>query len=173
MAILKAKDLDRNSWKALIDNLPAPDGTCMIIETIEKLRFEVFDAKGIPFESCIRGRIFHPEGELRWRLIDGHYRTVFLGNADWIGDILIDAPSELKELNPQVCNMILWGRRRDMEDEWIEQAVPHRFHYPLEGGNISQGRLKLITENWYDSFGRLVFSRFKNLEETEGVYASR
>jgi len=173
MTIFKAKDLSKDIWQSLLKHLDVPDKTRMIIEAPEQAIFTWFADYPIPFEICTRGRIFHVEGELKWRRIDGFYRSVFLGKEDWVGDILDDAADELEGLLPENGEMVLWGMRTDLADEWIEQSVPHRFNYPFEGGSIPYGRLKLITENWRDSLGRLVLTRFLDLLEMEGENAAK
>ncbi|OGP49128.1 MAG: hypothetical protein A2Y79_11015 [Deltaproteobacteria bacterium RBG_13_43_22] len=173
MAILKAKDLDYGGWKSLIAELSVLEGTRMIVESIGNICFEWFDKERVLIENCIRGRIFNPQGELKWRRIGDVYRTVFLGDIDWAGGILIDSSQELQELISKKEWMVLWGNRTDFKDEWLEQSIPQYFNYPFQNGVISRGRLKLITENWYDFSGRLVFVRYLDLEEMEGENATR
>lgn len=173
MTIFKAKDLSKDIWQSLLEHLEVPQQTRMIIETPEQVVFTWFKASLIPFADCTRGRIFHTKGELKWRQIDGCYRSVFLGREDWVGDILDDAADELEGLLPENGEMVLWGMRTDLTNEWIEQSVPHRFNYPFEGGSIPYGRLKLITENWHDSLGHLVLTRFLDLQEMEEENAAK
>ncbi len=119
MAILKAKDLNCEEWKTLIDELSVPDETRMIVESIEDIRFEWYDKDRFPIGNCIRGKIFNSQGELKWRLIGDVYRTVFLGDNDWSGGILIDLSQELNELSAKKDWIVLWGTRTDLKDEWL------------------------------------------------------
>lgn len=172
MTIFKAKDLSMEELSSLLEHLEVPDMTRMIIETPAQASFTWYRGNTIP-DDCTRGRIFHPEGELKWRRIEGIYRSVFLGEKNWVGDLLDDATKELEGLLPKNGEMVLWGRRINLSDEWIEQSVPHRFHYPFQGGSIPYGRLKLLSTNWYDLLGRLVLTRFMDVIEMEGEHAEK
>lgn len=168
MAFLKTKDLKKEGWQKLIGCISTEIGARMIIESPESIVFDWLDKEKI-LPEFFRGRIFAPSGELKWRKIDDYYRCVFLGDEDLIGDRLDDFNHELKNSEPEKSSFILWGERHNMEPEWIEQVIPHRFKYPLLNGNISRGRLKLIVEEWVSkTTGEICFSRYYDLEEIEG-----
>ena len=112
------------------------------------------------------GRLFAPEGELRWRTIpalgDACWRVVFLGNTDWAGTALEDHSDTLKDLHPHQDSFFLWGQQTSTTpDEWIELRIPHRFRYPVSG---NPNRVKVLVEQWRDDTGLLHFFRLCDLE---------
>jgi hypothetical protein len=96
-------------------------------------------------EQAESGRLFAPDGELKWRLIpedspDGEEtakrcRLVFLGTRDWFpSDERLAPRTELEQLSPSASSLdvILWGQQTEYTpDEWIELRIPHRFRYPV------------------------------------------
>ena len=112
------------------------------------------------------GRLFAPDGELRWRIIpalgESCWRTVFLGNADWVGTALDDNSDCLDALNPRQDSFFLWGQQTDSTpDEWIELRIPHRFRYPISDNSRS---VKAVVEQWEDYTGEPHFVRLCDLE---------
>lgn len=112
------------------------------------------------------GRLFAPEGELRWRAIpvlgESCWRTVFLGNVDWVRTKLDDHSDSLSGLQPHNDSFFLWGQQTDVTpNEWIELRIPHRFHYPVPG---SPNRVKVVVEHWKDDTGEPHFVRLCGLE---------
>ena len=118
------------------------------------------------FKYTDQGRVFSPEGELKWRRIKDKMRVVFLGDVA-PPEGLEDRSSELSDLKI-VSELILWGERTDTKNEWIEQQVPHRFQYPVFTTRYSQGRAAIIIETWNDVFGFPQFSRYHSLKEIPG-----
>ena len=115
---------------------------------------------------CTAGRLFAPDGELRWRIIpalgESCCRTVFLGNVDWVGTTLGDNSDCLYALNPRQDSFFLWGQQTDATpDEWIELRIPHRFRYPISDNSRS---VKAIVEQWEDDTGEPQFVRLCDLE---------
>ena len=57
------------------------------------------------------GRLFAPDGELRWRIIpaldESCWRAVFLGNADWVDTALYDYSARLHDLHPHQDSFFL------------------------------------------------------------------
>jgi len=113
------------------------------------------------------GRIFSPNGELRWRRFEDKIRTVYLGSPP-VPDGLEDFSQELKSLHPEYVESMLWGVRTNLEDEWIEQQVPHRFFYPISTTAIPRGRVALVVETWVDAVGIPRFGRYHSLKEIKG-----
>ncbi len=114
------------------------------------------------------GRLFAPDGELRWRLMLGpgksRWRTVFLGDADWVGAGLDDYSSCLTGLLPARCHYLLWGKQTAATPgEWVDLRIPHRFRYPLaaECRNVVA-----IIEQWTDTSGEPHFIRLCDLQPT-------
>lgn len=115
------------------------------------------------------GRLFEPEGELRWRMIpllaETCYRVVFLGNTDWVGTALKDHSDCLNDLHLYEDRFFLWGQQTERTPkEWIELRIPHRFQYPVHG---NPSRVKVLVEQWRDDTGATHFSRLCNLEPYE------
>ena len=116
--------------------------------------------------KSIAGRLFAPEGELRWRTIsalgDSNWRVVFLGTVDWVGTALEDHSDSLNNLRPHKDSFYLWGQQtKTAPDEWIELRIPHRFQYPIDG---NPHRVKVVTEQWKDDIGEPHFVRLCNLK---------
>ena len=112
------------------------------------------------------GRLFGPEGELRWRVIPALgrqcWRTVFLGTADWVGNALPDYSDDLKGLSPNQEVYYLWGTQTaTTPGEWIELRIPHRLQYPI--AKPSQ-RVKVVVEQWKDDSGETHFVRLCELK---------
>ena len=94
-------------------------------------------------------------------------RVVFLGDVA-PPEGLEDRSSELSDLKKVVSELILWGERTDIKNEWIEQQVPHRFQYPVLTTRYSRGRAAIIIETWNDLFGFSQISRYHSLKEIPG-----
>lgn len=118
------------------------------------------------------GRVFHPSGELRWRVIPATngrtHRVVFLGEVAWLDERwLRDEQAELLELQPRTEVLFLWGEQtRQTPDEWVELRIPHRFRYPLEDERQSP-RVNLLADVWRDRRGEPHFLRFRDLQPSD------
>lgn len=124
---------------------------------------------GDALQRSISGRLFAPDGELRWRAIpsrDGPiYRIVFLGQGPWVGDALEDYSSQLASLTKKNHEHIMWGQQTaSSPGEWVELRIPHRFRYPVEDNSQ---RVKLLVEQWVDALGRPHFIRLCDLQPFE------
>lgn len=120
--------------------------------------------------SCLSrsnaGRIFAPDGELRWRVIpalgDACWRTIFLGDGDWPIATLVDYSEHLRELVPKQERYFLWGQQTKItRGEWVELRIPHRFRYPVDG---NPRHVLALAEQWYDDVGEPHFLRLSDLE---------
>ncbi len=129
--------------------------------------FEILNTDESFFKNTDQGRVFSPEGELKWRRIRDKMRVVFLGDVA-PPEGLEDRSSELSDLKKVVSELILWGERTDTKKEWIEQQVPHRFQYPVFTTRYNRGRAAIIIENWNDVFGFPQVSRYHSLKEMPG-----
>jgi len=49
-----------------------------------------------------------------------------------------DCSGQLEGLVRKTRDIYLLGVRSDLEQEWLEQQVPQRFSYPLDGGAIQR-----------------------------------
>ena len=189
-AFLKAADLTQDAFLQLIENLhlDADTSTCYVyIEAPDGWALDCWNRQsGLKEEirwygtghetvkkssrdcltKSIAGRLFAPDGELRWRAIpalgDSCWRVVFLGNIDWVGTTLEDYSDSLDNLHPYQDSFYLWGQQTTTApDEWIELRIPHRFQYPIDG---NPNRVKVVTEQWKDSIGEPHFVRLCNLK---------
>ena len=189
-AFLKAADLTQDAFLKLIENLhlDTDTSTCYIwIEAPDGWTLDAWDRKsGTESEICwytagqtpsqessrdcviksTSGRLFAPEGELRWRTIpalgDSCWRVTFLGNVDWVGTALADYSDSLSNLHPHRDSFYLWGQQTPTApEEWIELRIPHRFQYPIVG---SSTRVQVIIEQWSDDTGEPHFVRLCHLK---------
>ena len=192
MACLRAADLTRNGFLALVTNLDPPaEGAVPRRIWLEAADGWAFDWwRGVedelhwcgagrePIEqrtrSCLSrstaGRLFAPDGELRWRVIaalgEVCWRTVFLGDADWTEDVLDDYSDVLETLQPRCERYYLWGQQTEASPgEWIELRIPHRFRYPVAG---DCRHVKAVVEQWRDDVGESHFLRLCDLEPAPG-----
>ena len=186
---LKAADLTQDAFLKLIENLcfDADTSTCYIyIESPDGWALDTWNLKkemrwyGAGHETvkkssqdCLAkstaGRLFAPDGELRWRTIPALgatcWRVVFLGNVDWVSEALEDHSDSLNNLHPHQDSFFLWAQQTETTpDEWIELRIPHRFEYPIAG---NPKRVRVVTEQWKDSTGEPHFVRLCNLEPYE------
>jgi len=173
-AILKCGDRTIQELLDLVDHLQRPDSAPQLRCWIEAPDGWSFDwwrgltaqitwyrAASLPatlhatdaVQNSMAGRLFAPDGELRWRHIPALgsccYRCLFLGQTDWVGSSLEDRSSLLHGLKQQTATALLWGQQSDISDgEWIELRIPHRFKYPIQGN--PRGVL-IQTELWLDA----------------------
>jgi hypothetical protein len=173
MSILRTQDLALTDFIALVQRYHAIAGqefqTMPMILAFSPAQalFMTWDLDPSFLETTEQGRIFSAEGELKWRRINDRLRVVYLGEGPPLEE-LEDRSSELANLERHNSELILWGERNDLMNEWIEQQVPHRFCYPLRTTNYSRGRAAIMVENWTDAFGFARFSRYHSLKEIPG-----
>lgn len=162
-----SRDFVPDEFIAFIDQHHFPETALIMAFSPSETVLETW-SNSISIESFSEnGRVFWPEGELKWRKIDGMIRAVYLGSEPFT-DKMEDYSSEWKDLKCQPHEFILWGERSDTEYEWLEQQVPHRFNYPIDGKKYSMGRIALVIENWTDPSGFVLFSRYHSLKEIPG-----
>ncbi len=192
VACLKTADLTRDGFLELIASLDPPVAGSVTrriwLEAADGWAFDWWH--GVDYDlrwcaagrepttqrtgSCLSrsaaGRLFAPDGELRWRVIaalgETCWRTVFLGDADWTGDALEDRSGVLETLQPKRERYYLWGQQTEASpEEWIELRIPHRFRYPVAGGSR---HVKAVVERWRDDVGEPHFLRLCDLEPAAG-----
>lgn len=164
MPCLYSKDLSVAAFLNILEKHPFPAQALLIAFTPAQPFFGPFQYDRNFLELTDQGRVFSPEGELKWRRLGELMRVVYLGNST-PPEGLIDHSTELKDLKPEPHEFILWGRRVDEQDEWIEQQIPNRFNYPVATSNYENGRVSLVVENWIDEFGFNQFSRYCSIKE--------
>lgn len=173
MSILRTEDLVLADFIALAHRYHAVAGQqfqsmpMILAFSPAQALFATWDLDPSFLETTEQGRIFSTEGELKWRRVDGLMRVVYLGEGPF-PDGLEDHSPELENLERHNGELILWGERNDLKNEWIEQQVPHRFNYPLRTTKYSRGRAAIIIENWTDAFGFARFSRYHSFTEIRG-----
>lgn len=167
MANLYAQDLSLDDFLKIIREASWPDGSLMIAFSPAEARLNFFHFDEAFIKASEQGRIFFSGGEFKWRRVDGQFRSVYLGG--WSPPFeLTNYSDSLTELHTHLDELILWGIRTDLQDEWIELQVPQRFGFPLKSKDFSQGRVALLVENWLDSSGMPQFSRYHSLKEVKG-----
>lgn len=170
MPVLCSKDMNTEEFIQLVQTYYQPNQNLILMAfsptkaVFEPLKPEV---QASFLRETDQGRIFSPKGELKWRRMDGKIRVVYLGDAPSPQE-LTDFSSETDKLEARQSELILWGVRTDIQNEWIEQQIPQRFKYPITGKPIFRGRVRLVTEDWLDSYGFVRFSRYHSLEEIPG-----
>lgn len=92
----------------ILERLPARWLSDEEIET--GLRFETFKP-GEPFNQWERGRIFHPDGELRWEKIDQSFWTVYTGSDQNPLPEAFERDETVQLGEPKERSYYLWGRR--------------------------------------------------------------
>ena len=185
-ALLKAADLPQSAFLDLFDQITEPEASRRIwLEAPDGWAFDWWRSSAdslewrgagrqpsySAFHECLArstmGRVFDAEGELRWRRIPSLgpscWRTVFLGDRDWVGSSeLADHSHCLDSLQPQRKKLYLWGQQTpNSPDEWIDLRIPHRFRYPILG---SGRHVRLLVEQWHDEGGEPHFVRWCDLE---------
>jgi len=167
MPFLFAKDISTQEFISFVSKGQWPETSIIMAFSVDSFKFETFGSDRIFPPDTEEGRIFWPEGELRWRRMEQEMRVVYLGD-DTPPSGLDNYSLEMDGLHQEDGKFILWGIRTDTDNEWIEQQVPHRFVYPVPENKISRGRVKLIVEKWVDNSGFARFSRYHSLEECKG-----
>lgn len=188
-AFLKAADLTQDQFLNLVKNLQldtvsddcyiwleAPDGWALD-RWIGKDELRWYRAGRESIEKSTQdclirstaGRLFAPAGEFRWRTIPAlgqpYWRTVFLGNVDWVGTALEDHSDTLNRLHSHKESFLLWGQQSsETPNEWVELRIPHRFRYPITG---KPERVKVVVEQWDDNTGAPHFVRLCDLKPYE------
>ncbi len=172
--VLCAQDFSRDEFVGMVHDASWPfDSLMMLLAPTHEPRFDFYSYDEELLQASEQGRIFNPEGEFKWRRVGDCLRTVYLGYTPPVMD-LIDHSEKLNDLSTEYEELVLWGERRDLENEWIAQQVPHRFRYPVSGMDFPRGRVALVVEHWTDSSGIRRFSRYYSLKEIEGEkHASR
>ena len=166
MSYLAAGDLDLERFVELCRATPWPEDSLIMAFAVDRFSFSRFEMDEGFLTKTDQGRIFSTQGELRWRRIGDHMRAVYLGESP--PDGLEDHSGHLTSLEKQTGEYILWGRRTDLENEWLEQQVPNRLAFPVEGRAHSRGRVALVVESWVDASGQPKFARYHSLKEIEG-----
>ena len=166
MPYLNADDLSGDDFIALVREGTWPEEALMMGFTPADFKFERFSFDEKFLERTDQGRIFFPDGELRWRRTGEQNRVVYLGNVPMFSS-LADYSAEMEGLEAETEQLLLWGIRTDTENEWVEQHVPHRFAYPISTSEFSRGRVALTVEKWIDRSGLPRFSRYCSIEEID------
>jgi len=167
MTNLYAQDLSLDDFLKIIRETEWPEGSLMIAFSPAAARLDFFHFDEAFFRASDQGRIFSPGGEFKWRRVDGNFRSVYLG--EWSPPLeLTNCSDSLAGLHKEMDELILWGIRTDLENEWIELQVPQRFGFPLKSKVFSRGRVVLMVENWLDFSGMPQFSRYHSLKEIKG-----
>jgi len=164
MQKLYSNDLDVDSFINIIESMNFNETPLMMAFSNSNAVFERYKFDETFLSETDNGKIFSPEGELKWRRIDNQMRVVYLGNQEHI-DGLNDYSSEIKDYKTKYSNLILWGKRIGQQKEWFENQVPNLFPYPITEKKYSQGRVAIVVESLIDSTGKIQFSRYFDIKE--------
>ncbi|MCP5109095.1 MAG: hypothetical protein GY950_37280 [bacterium] len=167
MQRLYTADFPPGDFLAVLKQFQLAAESLLLAFSPAEFKFERFVLNESFLAAADQGRIFSPEGELKWRRVGNNMRLVYLGNPVH-AEGFTDYSAQLEPLKPDQYELILWGIRTDTKNEWIEQQVPHRFDYPVTGKPISRGRVALVVERWLDSGGLPRFSRYHHIKEIKG-----
>jgi hypothetical protein len=162
---LCAKDLDLAKFIEIIRETQWPEDGLLLAFSPAQCCFDIFKFDEELLLKTEQGRIFSSAGEFRWRRIDGRIRAVYLGEQPPQG--LDDFSGELLKLHTHCEDLILWGERTELNDEWLEQQIPKRIRYPLHSKEYDRGRIVLTVEHWVDDFDIPRFSRYRGIKEIE------
>lgn len=168
MAHLCSVDFSYNDLINILQQYQWTEDACLMAFTPAEARFKRFSpADDVSFLSSTEsGRIFSPSGELVWRRMERNLRATYLGNIP--PPNFSDYTSQLDSLSPYKRRLLLWGVRFEIENEWLEQQVPHRFTYPIDTTEYPRGRAALIVEDWKDAANIPRFSRYHSVIEVKG-----
>ncbi|KPA19000.1 hypothetical protein MHK_000778 [Candidatus Magnetomorum sp. HK-1] len=164
MPKLYSNDLDVNSFVNFIEKMHFNELPLIMAFSNSKAVFKRYKFDKTFLSETDNGRIFSPEGELKWRRIDNHMRVVYLGNQEQT-DGLNDYSSEIYDYKTKYSNLILWGIRIGQQKEWFEHQVPNLFPYPVTEKKYSKGRVAIVVESFIDSTGNIQFSRYFDIKE--------
>ncbi len=126
MTVLCSMDLPGEKAVEAIVGHPFPEDAIVLAFTPVEAAMGVFRPDVSLVDRSEEGRVFSPEGELRWRRLGPVVRMVYLGaimpnHPGWI-----DGSRHLAGLRPQYSDFLLWGVRSDLESEWPEHQLPKR-----------------------------------------------
>ena len=155
---LAAGDLPLNAFLHLCETAVWPEVPLLLAFTAAEARFAPYRYDAGFLSQTDQGRIFGPSGELRWRQLATGLRVVYLGLSG-VPEGLVSYCEHLQHLRRAKRRLLLWGVRTDLENEWLEQQIPHRLVYPLDTAVQRRGRVALVVEDWCDTAGIPRFSR--------------
>lgn len=132
-SILRWGTLSIEGWPSFWEALHIPEPAWAWVE--DEAAWQLTPAAEITLIPGARGRLFAPQGELRWRKVGlEDFRLVFLGSELWTSlDRLTDASDELQGLQVRPFTHRLWGEWTSGFSAWIEQRIPHHLKYPTKG----------------------------------------
>lgn len=133
MPFLQVNDFDIDSFFDLICRYHAH--AAQYFETLPILLafspaqalFERLNTDESFFKNTDQGRVFSPEGELKWRRIRDKMRVVFLGDVA-PPEGLEDRSSELSDLKNDLSELILWGRGLTQKTNGSNSRCPIGFN---------------------------------------------
>lgn len=135
------------------------------VETATTGEWRAFQA-GEELPACLRGRVFGETCDVQYRQVDGGYAVLVLGDS---GRLPIPGAEtlDLGDLDREETQYVLWGERRDGDEEWIEPGFRQRWRYPVEGG---PARVAVRVVEYRDrETGELQFRRYASLVPLEEV----
>jgi hypothetical protein len=149
MPFLHANDLSSDDFIEMVRNASFPEKSLLMSFSPAKAYFVPFLFDESYLVGTDQGRIFSPEGELKWRRIRDKIRVVYLG--DNSPDGLENHSTEMSGLKSEQHRFILWRIGIAKKAAWIYKEFP-------------EGQVYLVVEKWLDSSGSARFSRYHSLK---------
>ncbi len=149
MPFLHADDLNTEDFIEIVRKASFPEDSLLMTFSPAQAYFVPFRFDESYLTGTDQGRIFSPEGELKWRRIGDKMRVVYLG--DKPPDGLEDHSTEMSRLKSEQSCFILWRIGIAKKAAWIYKQFP-------------EGQVSLVVEKWLDSSGLARFSRYHGLK---------
>jgi len=169
MTVLYAQDFTLDTFVSLGLALEWPEESLSMAFSPTRALFQRLEKRAELFQTTDQGRIFSHQGEFKWRRVHRVVRAVYLGTP-LPGLNMTDHSRLLAGLRAERGQVLLWGVRTELENEWLEQQVPQRFHYPLNTARFPRGRVALVLEHWLNEHNLPQFSRYHSLAEIKDEY---
>lgn len=149
MPFLYADDLNPDGFIEMVRKTSFPENSFLMTFSPAQAYFVPFRFDESYLIGTDQGRIFSPQGELRWRRIGDKMRVVYLGDKPPEG--LEDHSTEMSGLKSEQSRFILWRIGIAKKAAWIFKQFP-------------EGQVSLVVERWLDSSGLARFSRYHSLK---------
>jgi len=105
-----------------------------IVENVDVIYFDIYERVEQP-ANWVQGRVFGPQGELRWRRSRGLTHLVLITDLEtanlmalgFEGCVALPSVSG----DDGLTEYYLWGENQHGKGVWLEGRIPKPLHYPL------------------------------------------
>ncbi|OQX24702.1 MAG: hypothetical protein BWK80_19380 [Desulfobacteraceae bacterium IS3] len=149
MPLLHADDLNTEDFVEMIRKASFPEKSLLMTFSPAQAYFLPFRFNESYLIGTDQGRIFSPQGELKWRRVGDKMRVVYLG--DKPPDGLEDYSTKMSDLKSEQSCFILWRIGIAKKAAWIYKEFP-------------DGQVAIVVEKWLDLYGSARFSRYHSLK---------